>query len=817
MQIQSVKLENIRSYVSETISFDSGATLLSGDIGCGKSTILLAIEFALFGLKKGELSGAGLLRKGANEGAVELKFKIEEKSYHVKRTLKKNSNSIGQGSGYIIENGLKQELTPVELKTKIISLLGYPKELVTKSASLIYRYTVYTPQEQMKYILFENAEERLNTLRKVFDIDKYKRINENASVYVKRLKDECKELMGFVLDLNQKHQQWNEKNKEIESKESELLTSVEELKQISVEVLDTKSQIKNLEEKIEELNRVKKQIEIIQNTIEKDEERIDKIQSANSILRNSIEELNTKKDGILVKVFEKEDSELTNEIEKLELEKKQMFEQKSLFEQTCKANETQLENISEQILRISNKLKDCDMKKNKLFGIKTQIQSLEGLEQRQKELDSEVQEIQRKISLYKHQTQENKDKIEKIETLDECPTCLQEVRVDHKLKIKRGCENNIEQHQKKLKEYNTILEGKIAGLEKIKQRQEEQNVLKQKSHILEGEISNFETLQKDLQELKGKQEILKEKRQELGVEKEWDLEKFEIQIKEKKLLLEQIRQNEIKRKEKEHITSLLQEKMTLISNNDKEFQEKTKSLVEFRLNKETLKQKLLENTNTLDSFRIIKTKLDTQLLKEKELFGKKVGIEKEISTLRRITEMLRSEIEKKEVSKKTIEQKNQLINWLNEYFVNLVNTIEKQVMIKIHRQFNELFMQWFSLMTDHLTAELDETFTPKVQQNEHDIEIENLSGGEKTALALAYRLSLNKVINDIVTDIKTKDLIILDEPTDGFSSEQLDRVRDVLEQLNLNQMIVVSHENKVESFVDKVLRVNKEEHISKVS
>jgi exonuclease SbcC len=92
-----------------------------------------------------------------------------------------------------------------------------------------------------------------------------------------------------------------------------------------------------------------------------------------------------------------------------------------------------------------------------------------------------------------------------------------------------------------------------------------------------------------------------------------------------------------------------------------------------------------------------------------------------------------------------------------------------------------------------------------------------MSGGERTSLALAYRLSLNKVINDLIETIKIKDLIILDEPTDGFSTEQLDRVKIVLDQLNLNQIIIVSHESKIEGFVDTVIKVSKEDGISRVS
>jgi exonuclease SbcC len=67
-----------------------------------------------------------------------------------------------------------------------------------------------------------------------------------------------------------------------------------------------------------------------------------------------------------------------------------------------------------------------------------------------------------------------------------------------------------------------------------------------------------------------------------------------------------------------------------------------------------------------------------------------------------------------------------------------------------------------------------------------------------------------------MSGIKTKDLLILDEPTDGFSSEQLDKVRNVLDELNMKQTIIVSHEAKIESFVDHVIRIHKNEHVSRV-
>ena len=161
---------------------------------------------------------------------------------------------------------------------------------------------------------------------------------------------------------------------------------------------------------------------------------------------------------------------------------------------------------------------------------------------------------------------------------------------------------------------------------------------------------------------------------------------------------------------------------------------------------------------------------------------------------------------------------NERYYWLEEYFLKLTYTIEKHIFFRIQSQFNQLFQEWFSILIDseEISAKIDDQFTPIIEQNGHEMWFANISGGEKTSAALAYRLALNKVINDIVSNINTKDLLILDEPTDGFSSEQLDKVRDILDRLRLEQIIIVSHESKIESFVQNVIRISKEGHISKI-
>ncbi len=157
----------------------------------------------------------------------------------------------------------------------------------------------------------------------------------------------------------------------------------------------------------------------------------------------------------------------------------------------------------------------------------------------------------------------------------------------------------------------------------------------------------------------------------------------------------------------------------------------------------------------------------------------------------------------------------ELEEWLSKKFTPMISFIEKNVMIKLKSEFSNLFSEWFSmLVSDNFNVRLDDDFTPIIEQQDYEIDYAYLSGGERTAIALAYRLSLNQVINSLLSKIKTRDFVILDEPTDGFSDQQLDKMRDVLSQLNVKQLIIVSHEQKIESFVENVLRFKKEKGLS---
>src|SRR3989344_5698187 len=260
MLLKSIKLSNIRSYLNQKIDFPIGSLLLSGDIGSGKSTILLAIEFALFGSKPSELPASSLLRHGKREGSVEMDFEIDGREITIKRALKEGKLGIKQETGYVITNGSKKELSPVEMKAEIFGLLGYPSDLVSKGKDLIYRYTVYTPQEEMKRILMEDKDARLNTLRKVFNIDKYRRIKENAAVFVRMLKEKKRELEGFISDLEAKKKEKESVKKEMDELEAKIKGITPKCEMARQEAIKSRETFNSFGDRIKELNEAKRSL-----------------------------------------------------------------------------------------------------------------------------------------------------------------------------------------------------------------------------------------------------------------------------------------------------------------------------------------------------------------------------------------------------------------------------------------------------------------------------------------------------------------------------------------------------------------------------
>ncbi|HEV2225624.1 MAG TPA: hypothetical protein VGR56_02320, partial [Nitrososphaerales archaeon] len=213
-------MTNVRSHRHSLIKFPAGKTLLEGDIGSGKSSVLMAIEFALFGL--GSDSGNSVLKLGHDNGEVRLVFDVDGSKYEIRRRLQRKSGRVQQAGGELKTPEETLDLSPSELKEKVLEILEFNEAPDPKALSWIYRYAVYTPQEEMKYILNLVPDQRLQILRRAFRVEDYKTAATNAEDATRAIREDARELDGIARGMDELKGMVDGLKQEEESRKAEL-------------------------------------------------------------------------------------------------------------------------------------------------------------------------------------------------------------------------------------------------------------------------------------------------------------------------------------------------------------------------------------------------------------------------------------------------------------------------------------------------------------------------------------------------------------------------------------------------------------------
>jgi exonuclease SbcC len=118
-----------------------------------------------------------------------------------------------------------------------------------------------------------------------------------------------------------------------------------------------------------------------------------------------------------------------------------------------------------------------------------------------------------------------------------------------------------------------------------------------------------------------------------------------------------------------------------------------------------------------------------------------------------------------------------------------------------------------------LSVAIDETYTPFVEsEGGFEREVGNLSGGERTLLAFAYRLGLGQLIMQSKTGHGLQ-MLVLDEPTESLGREDgsVDRLAEAIGRLKvIEQIIAVTHSEAFAEKAEHVIRLTKENGESRV-
>ena len=142
------------------------------------------------------------------------------------------------------------------------------------------------------------------------------------------------------------------------------------------------------------------------------------------------------------------------------------------------------------------------------------------------------------------------------------------------------------------------------------------------------------------------------------------------------------------------------------------------------------------------------------------------------------------------------------------------NGIQKELRNRsrpVIQKYTKDFFDEFNFNYSDLT--LDEDYEVTVFGPEGEASMSMVSGGEKIAIALALRLGITQAMakGDL-------DTILLDEPTIHLDSFRRHELINLLKDMTvLPQMIIVTHESQLENAADNLVKVEKNNGISKVS
>jgi len=280
--ITTIELGDFLAHSNTKLEFENGVTVFVGDNGAGKSSIIDAITFALFG-QHTRKSNKSLIRRGTNQGFAKIGFSINGKQYEVVRKID-NKGNLAATFSEILGNK-RVEIAAGERKQfgesmtqEVEKTIGLDFEKL-KIASIVQ-------QGELNAIINSKPKEFKELLNAIIGIDKLDVASESMKVVNKEFRGKIREEIGYDdthieiltrnLEQNKKEIQEAipEKNK-LESEQKILQDEVSELRG-KVEIESPKiDKINQLELRKKELSSYAKEaIQEIQREIKEDERKI---------------------------------------------------------------------------------------------------------------------------------------------------------------------------------------------------------------------------------------------------------------------------------------------------------------------------------------------------------------------------------------------------------------------------------------------------------------------------------------------------------------------------------------------------------------
>lgn len=838
LHLTRLSLRNVRSYESAELEFGPGVTVLVGDVGSGKTSLFHAIEMALFGFA--EVEAPYLVRHRSGSASVSLTLSDGEHSYELARTFRRKTRRgrevfDPEEPSFRVDGELRT-YSATEFRQRVIELLGFPDNPNPRSRSDLWRWAVYTPQERMREILGEDeAEARLETIRKALGLERYRLAADNAEVLATALRarsrshaDVARGLQHFDGDLAKA--------------ESDLLASATAQSEAEGNSAEARRRAAEAEELLTAS-------EAGRRAREADQRELEHRAQEQTRLEASISAGERRAAAAAAEVTRSEQAVVA-----LETLRPQLVDSHQVLEAAeRKLNAAKVE--MEHLDAASKALAAAEA------GVRAARSSLDDLDRSLVRDREELVRARREAEAAAQSGPTKEPPAPTPRTVEEIGTAIAALRSEETSDLRESHLRDSELH-----ELSQLIDGKVCPRCHQTVRPEEFSTHRSEAEhaaatasarlravqerVLEAEAerSSRERFERAHQSWTSKQELRERAqaaesrakgrvatgesaREGLALR----LASAEETDRAARVVLEPLRATraeldvaETRREAARSAVSGMERRLATADALQESLQSaRTHSEVEAgRLAEE--RRRLVEVRTALEALRNALRGVAEANRAHAELLARRDSARREE---RRTGEAVTSARERRSFAeerrdaaatgvaeRRTHLERSELLAALAAFvssaFRDALLDLERRLLGRAQATFERSFSRAFSTLVEDpgLLARCGPSFVPFVEIDGEWTPAEALSGGERTALALAFRVALGDVVRN--SGRLRLDTILLDEPTDGFSPEQVSRMGELLRSLPWGQVLVVTHETSLVGVADRTVRVRKDGGLS---
>ncbi|KZX17489.1 AAA family ATPase [Methanobrevibacter filiformis] len=777
MILTKLQLKNFKSHLNTRINFNQGVSIIVGENGAGKSSILEAISFALFKQYSGNINNLIKIDKKNHANitmSVTLEFISDGNTYKVVRERNQtsskaslyfqfqprnndslNNNSKSNNSSSLNNNSKSNNSSSLnnnsDNSTTFTRLCTGDKQVNNEIQSILnmdadlFLNAIYIRQGEIADLVSKTSAEKKKLIGKLLGIESLEKAWKNSLDLMKEYELKKSELKGKISQNSKLKEDLDIKMKklqELNSNGDKYLKELESIQKIKNDKFKEKTEIEIKKSKFENLN----------NNLNNETENVKQLKKDNETFNTQLLDLKKTEHEITIleRKIEKlpamlDFAEAVNNIKILKNEEQRLKEHLQNIENNKKILEyNELEHKEHIQLK-----EDIQQIKIELTQIENNLKHLKEGEKRQKELEEEInkdklnihnftEKIKTYLSIDDDNFQAITDKIEKTKT--NLNTGLKKFNEDISLKLQEvsSLKEKINSSKKSLSQLK-IVDGKcpicnsdIDDDQKHKLSYDYLDIIDTSTGLIEKKEELIERLNQEKNKIESNTLKLQKIENEISAYKTIN-EGLKVKVQKFKVLSSQLTDNNEYHKKMDSLKKILKNKTERIEKTNKSFEsfEKAKTALDFLKQPESVTIKLDEITE----------KIDNEVLKLKKV----MDMDKTISTdigendLKNRIDKLKKADELYNQLKGSIQQKNILVSQIQAK--EEIIKIKEEKIEKIH---NELKLFEFSEEKyNKLSIEFKETEDRITELNKN---ISEIKGSAREIINLID--GLNKKISD---------------------------------------------------------------------